>query len=154
MTELQEEVEPSVGVKRLYLLSQEQIDHYWHDIIEGLKACPHYFEYFTPEWTYWEVKNGRLLVWALSDGVIRGIVMTRILEYPKQKVFSILALYGAEMLTFFNEMEDVFLKMAQRFGCQSISAQCRPGLKRLLKKFHAEHEAVVLYRSVPQIGEH
>lgn len=151
MMNLQEEDLQSI--KRIYLLQGEQIDFYWGEIIEGLKACPGYFDYYNAEWTWEQVKTGHLLVWALSDGAIRGIVLTRISLFPKQKVFEILALYGLEMLTFFAEMEDVFMKIAQSYGCETIRANCRPGLKRLLKNFHVEHESMVLSRRVPQIGE-
>lgn len=147
-----EEISSGTPIKRVYLLSGEMLDYYWNDIIAGLKDCPGYFDYYTPEWTYEQVKTGHLLVWSLSDGSIRGIVLTRVLIFPKQRVFHILAIYGMDMLDFFSEMEDVFMKIAQDFQCQTISALCRPGLKRLLKNFRAEEESITLRREVPRIG--
>lgn len=137
----------------MYLLRDFQVDFYWQEIIEGLKAVPRYFEYYSEEWTYEQVKRGHLAVWALSDGVIRGIVLSRVLEYPKQKEFAILAIYGLDMLDFFELMSDVFMNVARKLGCKTISASCRPGLKRLLKPFGAEAESYHMYRAVPQIGD-
>jgi hypothetical protein len=64
-----------------------------------------------------------------------------------------MALYGIGVQPFFSEMEDVFMQIAGTFGCDVIQARCRPGVKRLLKSFHVEEEAIILIRSVKRIGE-
>jgi hypothetical protein len=136
------------SVRNVFLLQDDMVDFYWHDIIEGLKEVPGFFDFYDDKWVWEEIKRGGLLVWALSDGQIKGIVLTRVLVFPKQKVFEILAIYGIDMLVFFAEMEDTFMMVAQRLGCQTISALCRPALKRLLKGFHVEEQMVVLRRLV------
>src|SRR5215831_499091 len=120
--------------KRIFLLNSEQIDHYWPDIVHLLGTVPGYYDFFTPEWTYAKAKGGDLQVWALSDGAIRGIVVTQILVFPAQKAFEILGAAGNGLLEFFSEMEDVFEFIAEDSGCKTIIARCRPGFDRLLRK--------------------
>lgn len=151
MIELQE-ADSLQNVKKIYPLLGEQVDHYWNEISAGLKECPGYYDLYTPEWTYIAVKTGRLQVWALSDGAIRGIVVTQICAFPRKRVFEIMAIYGIEMLQFFSEMQDVFMWFAEKNGCEEISAICRPGLQRLLKGFGAESRQIVLRRAVISQG--
>lgn len=146
---LQEEDSPLKEVRNVYLLNDAQVDFYWHDILEGLKGCPSFFDYYSPEWTREQIKTGHLLVWSLSDGKIRGIVMTRICVYPRMKVFEIFAIFGVGMLDFLQEMQDVFMRIATSYGCGKISSFSRPAMKKMLKPFFAEEEAVVLRRTIP-----
>lgn len=141
------------NIKKVFPLLGEQIDWYWPQIVEGLKECPGFYDYFSPEWAYAGLKTGRLQVWALSDGAIRGIVITQFVEYPRQRVFEIIAIFGIDMLEFFSEMEDVFEQIARKNNCTMISAVCRPGLQRLLRNFKAETTKMVLRRAVSQKGE-
>lgn len=139
-------------IKKVFPLLGEQIDHYWPQIEEGLKECPWYWDFYDGEWTYIGLKTGRLQVWALSDGIIRGIVLTQILSFPRKRVFEIVAIYGVDMLEFFNEMQDVFMWFAKENKCDTIQAVCRPGLQRLLKGFGAESVQIVLRREVSVQG--
>ena len=141
-------------MKNIYLLNEEQVDFYWHDICEGLKDCPGFYDYYSPEWVWEQIKSGHLLVWALSNGQIKGIVLTRILIFPKKRVFEILALYGIDMLEFFQEMEDTFMLIGKKYGCSCLSALARPGVQRKLTGFKVETTAMVLRREIPEIGEH
>ena len=149
MTEL-DTTEPRLrNIKNVYVLQDEQIDHYWPQIVELFNSVPEFWEYFTPEWTYQQVKMGLFQVWALSDGAIRGIVLTKILEYPRCRVFEIMALAGIEMLEFFEEMQDVFTRFAQVNGCTKFSAMVRPGLQRKLRGFGAASVMVILRKDIP-----
>lgn len=137
------------NAKNVYLLDGIQIDYYWGVISEGLKEVPNFYDYYTPEWAYQAAKTGQLQIWALSDGVIRAIVLTHIKALPRRRSFEILAAYGVGLLDFFKEMGDVFERVARQFDCDEISAICRPGLARELKKvFEAETEYVCLKHSV------
>jgi hypothetical protein len=135
-------------VRSVFLMSSEQIDDHWGNIQMLMTECPGYYDFYTPEWTYQQAKSGGIQVWALSDGMIRGIIMTQILVFPAQKVFEIIGAAGIGLLEFFDEMEKVFEYIAADAGCKTILARCRPGFERLLRKKHVLKQAVLLYRPV------
>jgi hypothetical protein len=140
--------------KRVFLLSQEQIDEHWGNIAKLMAECPGYYEFFTPEWTYSKAKSGDLQIWGMVDDAIRGIIVTQIVVFPVQKVFEILGAAGAGLLEFLDEMEQVFEYIAADAGCSTISARCRPGLERLLRKRGVLKQAVWLYRPVGKYRRH
>jgi hypothetical protein len=140
--------------KRVFLLSQEQIDEHWGNITKLMAECPGYYEFFTPEWTYSKAKSGDLQIWGMVDDAIRGIIVTQIVVFPVQKVFEILGAAGAGLLEFLDEMEQVFEYIAADAGCSTISARCRPGLERLLRKRGVLKQAVWLYRPVGKYRRH
>lgn len=140
--------------KQVFLLDSTQVEYYWEEIVRGLEKSPGFYDYFTPEWAYERAIMGQLQVWALSDGKIRAIVLTQVLEYPRKKVLEILAAYGVGLLPFMNEMQTTFEKFATIMGCTTFSTSARPGLARLLKKnFAAEEICHVLRREVRQQKE-
>lgn len=124
----------SEELKQVYLLDHERVNFYWSQIEELFKEVPGFYDYYTSEWAYQQIKMGHLHVWALDDGAIRGIVLSRIAIYPRQKVFDILAIGGVGTLQFFEEMTETFEKLAVACGCSSFSAQVRPGMSRKLRK--------------------
>jgi len=137
--------------KSVFLMSKQQIDEHWPNIQALMGTCPGYYDFYTPEWTYAAAQRGDLQLWALSDDMIRGIVVTQIMVFPAQKVFEILGVAGMDMLNFFDEMEKVFEYIAADAGCKTVMARCRPGLERLLRKKHVLKYAVWLYRPVEPI---
>lgn len=132
----------------IYLLGDEQIDVYWEKIAEVLAEVPGFYEFYTPEWAFDQAKKGLLQVWALSDGQIRGIVLTTIKVYPKQNVFEVMAMCGFTMMEYLEELDDVFERIAADQGCQTISGVLRPGLARTLRKHKAEVKMMVVSRPV------
>lgn len=142
-----EEFEPIP--KQVFLMSGEQIDDHWPNIQTLMAECPGYYDFFTPEWTYQRAKSGDLQIWAMSDGAIRGIIVTQIVVFPVQKVFEILGVAGVGTLEFLDEMGSVFDFIAAEAGCSTITARCRPGMERILrKKFPIYKYASWLYRPV------
>lgn len=136
-------------MRQVFLMSQDQIDHYWPDILRVLGEVPGYYDFFTPEWTYERASAGSIQVWGMTDGEIKAIAVTQILVFPAQKAFEILGAGGVGLLDFFDEMEDVFEKIAQQAGCHSIISRSRPGLARMLaRRKGAIQGAVWVYRPV------
>lgn len=140
-------------LKSVYVLNREQIDFYWDQIRDGFGEVPQFYDFFTPEYVYERIKMGHYQVWALSDGAIKGIVLTQILCFPKQNVFEVLGAYGIEMIHFYSELQDVFLRFARQNGCDTMYSRCRPGVARLLRKFHPKTEFITLSYPVPEIEE-
>jgi hypothetical protein len=141
--------------RQVFLMTQDQIDHYWGDIVRVLGEVPGYYEFFTPEWTYKRASEGGIQVWGLTDGEIQGIVITQILVFPAQKAFEILGAGGPGFMKFFDEMEATFEYIAADSGCQTIISRSRPGLARLLaRRKGAIQGAVWVYRPIGKKVEH
>ena len=145
---------PSIIPKTVFLLDPKQIDQFWGDIIHILAEVPGYFDFFTAEWTYARAKSGDLQIWGLTDGQIRGFVVSQILVFPAQKAFEILGAGGPGTLHFMDEMEDVFEMIAEQAGCDNIIARIRPGLERILRKRNVIRHSVWVYRAVGKRKEH
>jgi hypothetical protein len=155
VTQVLEQYEEARGaVRQVFLMTQEQIDYHWPNILRILGEVPGYYDFFTPEWTYAKAKAGDIQVWGFLDGEIRGIALTQILIFPAQKAFEILAAGGVGMLDFVDGMEDVFERIASQTGCQTVIARVRPGLARMLARSKGMVEgAVWIYRPVGRIVE-
>lgn len=131
------EVEPlAPPPKQVFLMSGEQIDEHWANIQRLMLECPGYYDFYTPEWTYMAAKKGDIQVWALSDGAIRGIIVSQILVFPAQKAFEILGAAGVGLLDFFDELDKVFEMIATDAGCATIMFRTRPGIERIVMRKH------------------
>lgn len=150
-----EEQEAPRQTQQVFLMSKDQIDHYWPHIVRILGEIPGYYDFFTPEWTYSRAAGGHLQVWGFSDGEIKGLAVTQVLVFPATKAFEILGAGGIGMVDFFDPMEDVFEKIAADAECNMIIARARPGLARLLaRKKGVIQGAVWIYRPVGKKQEH
>lgn len=134
--------------KQVYLLLGPRLDFYWANIVEVLGEVPEFYNYFSPEWVYGQVVAGQMQVWALDDGAVRGVVVSRICVFPRQKVFEIVAAAGNGLLEFVEEMDLVFDRIAASAGCSTIAGVVRPGLARILKKRGGEVKYSVVSRPV------
>jgi hypothetical protein len=141
-------MEDLTSVKQVYLLDSARVHFYWPQIESLLAEVPGFYDYYTSEWIYSQINLGHLHVWALDDGAIRGIVISQIAIFPKQKVFDILAIGGVGTLQFFEEMQSTFEKLAISCGCTKFAANVRPGLARKLKTLGAWTESHRLVRPV------
>jgi hypothetical protein len=142
------------AARQVFLMSMDQIDHYWPDIVRVLGEVPGYYDFFTTEWTYGRAREGALQIWGFTDGSIQGIAVTQILVFPAQKAFEILGAGGPGMLDFIDEMETVFQRIARDAKCNSIIARARPGLvRKLAREKGALVGAVWIYRPVTQLTE-
>lgn len=152
------QIEEDVQLRRnraVFLMSQDQIDHYWPDIVRVLGEVPGYYDFFTPEWTYGRAKNNDLQIWGFTNGEIQGIAVTQILVFPAQKAFEIVGAGGPGMVDFIDQMEGVFERIASDAGCDTIICRVRPGLARMLAhRKGAIQGAVWLYRPVGKKREH
>jgi hypothetical protein len=139
------------AARQVFLMSMDQIDHYWPDIVRVLGEVPGYYDFFTTEWTYSRAREGALQIWGFTDGMIQGIACTQILVFPAQKAFEILAAGGPGMLDFIDEMDTVFQRLAREAKCNTLIARVRPGLvRKLARNKGTEVGAVWLYKPVKQ----
>jgi hypothetical protein len=137
------------AARQVFLMSPDQIDHYWPEIVRVLGEVPGYYDFFTSEWTYSRAKSNDLQIWGFTDGEIRGIAVTQILLFPAMKAFEILGAGGPGMMDFLDEMDEVFERIAAQTECKTLIARARPGLANILiKRKGAVSGAVWVYRPV------
>lgn len=134
--------------QEVILLDSGQIDLHWEPIAELFRDTPWLFDLYEVSDFYELVKTGEFQLWALNDGVVRALVLTRIQQFPKKKIFEIIGVKGSRLEKFFDQIEDVFEMLAQTTGCQEMRAVVRPGLEKALKRRGARQVAVWLKREV------
>jgi len=122
------------AARQVFLMSMDQVDHYWPEIVRVLGEVPGYYDFFTTEWTYDRARSGGIQIWGFTDGMIQGIAITQILVFPAQKAFEVLAAGGPGMLDFIDEMDSVFQRIAREAECNTIICRVRPGLARRLAR--------------------
>lgn len=133
--------------KKIYALDAGRIEHYWKEVEKLLADVPMLYEFYSPEWLYEHAKMGHLQIWALSDGQIKGIVVTQICCFPKANMLQILAAAGVGMLKFIDESTAMFDWIAKENNCTFVQAICRPGVARKLKQAGVV-QGIILTRAV------
>lgn len=139
----------NLAKRRVYALDSERIDLYWENIVPLLESIPIFADLFSPEWVYSQAKMGQLQLWALADSEIRAIVVTRISDFPRAKVFEIMGVAGSKAYSFVPDMEAMFEWLARDAGCTYFVATTREGVVRKLKQIPGiERAGVVLMKKI------
>src|SRR6516225_6570691 len=111
------------AARQVFLMSKDQIDHYWPDIVRVLGEVPGYYDFFTTEWTYSRAREGALQIWGFTDGMIQGIACTQILVFPAQKAFDILPADCRRILDFIDEIDTRFQNLRREVFCDARDAR-------------------------------
>lgn len=133
--------------KKVGTFDRNQIDFYWKDIVPLLENVVGFSEFYTIASVYELLQSGDWQLWALSDSMIQGVVITTIRVFPKVKVFQILVAAG-NFLQFFDEIEAMFEWLARDSGCTFIQGQVRSGVARKLKRSRGDLRQVIITRRV------
>lgn len=87
-----------------------------------------------------ELMNGRMNLWVAEDsedGVVRGLAITEIVQYPRMKVCKVLCCTGSKMMDWVHYLLEIEF-WAKKNGCRSIEPVCRLGWTKTLKKMGYE----------------
>jgi hypothetical protein len=136
----------------VYLLDWAQFTFYWDGISKCLDETD-FGTYYTKEWLMEQVRLGYIQVWALSDGMIRLMIFSRIFEYPKAKVIQIFWGYGCDLDKFLEVANSAMDKAAAAIGADRIEIFGRPGWARKMKKLGFEREWYVIGRPIEKRTE-
>lgn len=141
--------------REMYLLNWEQFSHYWGTGIQDALRMTDFYEYYTDEWLFDGVLKGNIQVFVLSDGVIKAIFFTQIVEYPGHTVIRCFWGCGAveKFIAIANERLE---EMAQVAGADRIELVGRWGWYRMLKKIipEVEHGPCTVWRPVKPQRRH
>lgn len=131
----------------IYLLNGEQFDHYWPQIEECLNKTD-FGHYHTKEWLREAVKVGHVHVWILSDGMIRVIVFSEMIQYPIGLTIRIFWGYGAGLDQFLENANDMMDLVAGVMKAKRIEIVGRKGWMRKMRRFGFETETYIIGRAV------
>jgi hypothetical protein len=98
---------------------------------------------------YKQIMLGKMQLWlAMFDGERPHLCMvTRLVEHDQGKVLYIVCLAGAHIRSVMHLRKDLE-QWAMMQGCQYISADMRPKLQRMLRRFGYHATAVTVYKSL------
>lgn len=145
-------VETGSKERQFGLLSTEQFLHYWPEILPNLKAVPYFLEYCTVEWVLEQTLKGHLQFWALSDGSVRGIIMTRVQVTPAQRVLQLTLAFGNDFEEYIELAETTLFRFAQMMECTRMELIGRKGWRRKLRRFNPDFCYEVLSKAVSTRG--
>jgi hypothetical protein len=131
-------------VRALSLLNQEQVAHYWPDILRELRETNMY-EFWTPEQIFERLANGAMQCWALSDSEIRLILLTDVIVYASGvRVLRFVGGVGKRLKEFLPLIVEVFGRITRQLKCDHVEVAGRKGWERLLKPYGFKHSFTVL----------
>jgi len=80
--------------------------------------------------------KGHAQLWvSVREDYVEAIAITKLTQYPQQKICSIELVAGKDMKNWLDNL-DLIYDWAKKSGCTAIEAQCRKGWKRILKDWH------------------
>lgn len=136
MTQLSEELLAERNPKNVSPVLGDALDGLWDEIWKLFCDLPLWSELYDEHTTYESVKKGHLQVWAYSDALLRGIMVTRINVFPKAKVLDVVGLSGLAGIEFLQNLDDVCEHLARQQGCTYLSCAARDGMRRKLERKH------------------
>lgn len=143
------------GGPNVYLLSPEQITHYWPQIEVALDATG---PLWSGEWTkaalYDATLEQNVQVWVVSENeIITLALMSRIYETLSERVLLVFWASGKDLLEALPSISALFEKLARGYGCSRIETRGRPGIGKLVERIGGRFAYSVFTRRVPQTLE-
>lgn len=127
----------------------DMVDILWDRIWSLFREVPGFLFLYDEAWTYKSVKTGHWQVWAYSDSEIRGMVLTRINEFPKCNILEVMGISGIAGVEFMADLDALFESLARQQNCAYITMTVRPGYERLItREFQGQKIGSVVSRPV------
>lgn len=135
------------------ILTNEQFEHYWPQIQEGLDSRPDLWQkWTTKEGFVHDTLSGKLQVWVASPEASAPITLlfaTRLCETWAGRVLQVPIAFGEGAVRMMPCLEGAVDRMAKFSGCTRIEVTGRRGWERVLKpEFGWEFMGVTLTRPV------
>jgi hypothetical protein len=139
--------------EEIYKLNWEQFSHYWKDIEPALKATD-FYDYYDDDWLFNGVLKGEIQVFVLSDGQIKMVVFTHLVQYPKHKVVSCFWGFGREFDKFAALADARLEYIAHVCEADRIEIIGRPGWFRKMRPLGWRQGWCTVWRDVPPKRSH
>lgn len=141
------------GTDAIYLLNWEQFSFYWLQIEERLDKTD-FGSFYTKEWLKKSVAEGSVHVWVLSDGVIRLVVFSQLVAYPRGLTIQLFWGYGTGLDQFLDRGNTLMDKVAEVMKAEWIEIVGRKGWVRRMKRYGFETETYIISRPAGKIRSH
>lgn len=149
MTALSQELVERNKSRNISPITGQMIDVLWDRIWALFREVPGFLLLYDEAWTYNSVKTGHWQVWAYSDSEIRGMVLTRINEFPKCNVLEVMGISGIAGVEFMDDLDALFESLARQQACAYITMTVRPGFEKLIiQRFQGQKIGSVVSRPV------
>lgn len=125
----------SIADRKLTVLAPEALDAYWPIVGDLLdRALTHSEDELSAEDIRGMVRRAVAFILVIViDGRIRAAGAVEIVQYPRYKVASIIAVGGDKVFLRRDEFAWV-CQVARDMGCAKVQTYCRPSMARLLGK--------------------
>src|SRR5262245_44143129 len=135
----------------VYLLNNEQLDHYWPRIEAELEAQPELWnKWFTIEALFEMAMAGNIQVWVVSNSEekITAVFMSQILCVPAGKVLQVFWMRGTLPDGALKRISLTLDHFGNHHKCFLLSVVGRKGWERRLRDLGASLESVILSRPI------
>ena len=124
----------------------DEIDYIWPSVKDLIEAALDRSGLFGINDAYCHVVNGTWQLWVVhekrndqwSGAQIECVVLTEIIDYPKDKVLRVTMATGSDRTKWVDRIE-VIEGWAKSLGCERIQVLGRPGWERVLKDYRKTH---------------
>ena len=138
----------------IYLLNQEQVQHYWPRIEAELEAEPELWNgWWTTESLFDGSVTGVIQVWVVSHNEkITAVFMSHILVAPAGKILQVFWMRGRLPEGALGQISLALDHFGQFHGCFRLTVHGRKGWERLLRHLNARFEGISLTRPITRMA--
>lgn len=137
--------EPRVHVS---LMTAEQYAHYWPSIEKELDKVAHIWEpWYTKQYLRDIPLHQELLVWETGlNGAVRVVIFAHFIQTPRGRGLQFVLALGNSLDAYLPQLEALYERLAQDFGCDFVQILGRRGWVRKLS--HFKEDFVVMSRQL------
>lgn len=119
------------------LYSVPDIDSVWDEVLPFVEKGMKYLDRYGIEDIRDSIRKSEMQMFVASDGVIKGICITRVEVFPKCKVLNLFLVSGNDRNSWLH-FDEVLSVWAKELGCRYMEAYCRRGWERVLPWKHTK----------------
>lgn len=140
------------GKYELTLVATRNVLPVLQNVSETLKEA--LAEHTYGEYDYEELSRrlltGEAQLWIVAENGARVVMLavSRVIKYPAKRRLAVDLIVG-EDIEGCAILMDIAAAWAKQFGCVEIEASCRPGIRRVMKKYGFNRAYDVIIRSIP-----
>lgn len=117
----------------------------WPLVSQHVDEC---LEFFSGEFSVGDIRDrvldGKMQLFIVWEGRVKGVVLTEIVEYPQMKVLRGVIIHGVDFDNWMAALQAKLIRYQKYMGCDHIETVCRPGLYKKIKHLGWEIKQLML----------
>jgi len=117
----------------------------WPLVSQHVEEC---LEYFSGEFSSDDIRDmllvGKMQLFLVWEGHIKGVVITEIIMYPQMQVLRGVLIHGVDMDNWMAAMQAKLIRYQEYMHCHHMETVCRPGLYKKIKHLGWEVKQLLL----------